>query len=99
MLDQRLARDAEAFEVLLQEPESGQESLFHTPLHSFLTQEELMHEVSQGGFRDRVELKRLAKKLLEERVDIRRIERPEDGEDRENERNESQLEEASEARA
>ena len=35
-----LARDAETFKVVLQEAESGQESHFNTPFHTFLKPEE-----------------------------------------------------------
>jgi hypothetical protein len=38
-----------------------------------LTPDELAIELDKGSFRNKAELKRLAKKLLEERVEIRRV--------------------------
>ena len=66
-------QEPDGFSVILQEPESGQEALYHTNFHDVLTQDELMFESEHGSFRNKIELKRLAKKLLEERVEIKRL--------------------------
>lgn len=72
MQDQLLS-DAELFEVILQEPETGQEALYQTAIQSFLTPEEFDAEFESGSLRSKTQLKRLARKLLEQRVEIRRI--------------------------
>ena len=72
-LEMFFLEDMEAFNVVLQEPESGQETEYITPLQQCLTPEELAHEAESGGLKDMKSLKRLAKKILEDRVEIRRI--------------------------
>lgn len=71
--DPLFTHDVDAFNVVLQEPESGQETIYVTPLHQCLTPEELQYEAESGNLRDMRHLKRLTKKFLEDRVHIRRI--------------------------
>jgi len=59
--------------VIVQEPESGQEQTYVTGIAEFLTQEEFQFEQMNGNLRDKGHLKKLAKKFLEERVEIKRI--------------------------
>ena len=68
-----LDRDAEGFEIVLQEPESSHETLYFTPFSSFLSQEELEYEIANGHLRNQHYLKGLAKKLMEERIEIRTL--------------------------
>ena len=56
--------------MILQEPESGLKNSYMTPFSNFLTPEELSLESENLSFRTKSELKRLAKKLLDERVNI-----------------------------
>lgn len=72
-LEMFFLEDMEAFNVVLQEPESGQETEYITPLQQCLQPEELLQEAESGGLKDMKSLKRLAKKILEDRVEIRRI--------------------------
>ena len=62
----------ELFNVHLNEPESGQTTQYETALHQFLTQDELIIEIENGNLKDMSQLKRIAKRFLEERVEIRR---------------------------
>ena len=72
-IDMFFLEDMEAFNVMLQEPESGEETEYITPFDQCLTPEELVYEADTGGLKDMKSLKRLAKKILEDRVEIRRI--------------------------
>ena len=47
--------------------------MYLTPLHNFLTQEEYNMEIDMNNLKDKTHLKRLAKKFLEERVEIKRM--------------------------
>lgn len=77
--DLLFSQDVDAFNVVLQEPESAKETMYITPLHQCFTPEELQFEAEQGNLRDMNHLKRLSKKFLEDRVDIRRIADSEEG--------------------
>jgi hypothetical protein len=71
--ESHFSTDVEAFNVIVQEPESGQEQTYVTGIAEFLTQEEFQFEQMNGNLRDKGHLKKLAKKFLEERVEIKRI--------------------------
>ena len=68
-----IAQDVQSFQVVLQEPESGQDVVYETMVESFLTQDEFAFEQQSGNLRNRNSLKRIAKKFLEERVEIKRL--------------------------
>ena len=68
-----ITEDIDMFHVILQVPESDHEVMYETAIGSFLTQEEFAAEQQQNSFRNKTHLKRLAKKFLEHRVEIKRV--------------------------
>ena len=68
-----LKTDIETFNIILSEPATGnQEREYVTAIQTCLTQDEFAEEYDRGTFREIRGLKRLAKRILEERAELRR---------------------------
>lgn len=67
----QLDQEVQAFNIVLIEPESGQEVEFVTPLTQCLTQDELFFD--DARLKDMKQIRKLAKRVLEDRVQISRV--------------------------
>lgn len=68
-----LKTDIETFNIILSEPATGnQEREYITAISTCLTQDEFHEEYDRGTYREIRGLKRLAKRILEERAELRR---------------------------